>query len=318
MSHNKTLTRTTIGDILFPYGIKNIDSYQLLSGGSENTNYLIKTPIQDYVLTIVENKSFEKSKELAAFLDYLDANNFASSKIVLTKDGQAITSWHNKPIMIKEFLHGAISHDLSANLLTDLGAELAKLHTLSAPDYLPQTVSYGIERFDEVKVYAAESCFYAWLKETEVYIEKSMSFNLPKSMIHSDIFCDNIIISKDGKTATIMDFEEVSYYYRIFDIGMMIIGTCRSDGALSLEKAKDLLKGYQQNIKLQSSEVKALQAFTTYGAAAIAFWRHQNFNYVNVDTTMKDHYLTMKNLADDVMGIPHAQFQQQLGINILG
>jgi len=317
MSHNKTLTRTTIGDILFPYGIKNIDSYQLLSGGSENTNYLIKTPIQDYVLTIVENKSFEKSKELAAFLDYLDANNFASSKIVLTKDGQTITSWHNKPIMIKEFLHGAISHDLSANLLTDLGAELAKLHTLSAPDYLPQTVSYGIERFDEVKVYAAESCFYAWLKETKVYIEKSMSSNLPKSLIHSDIFCDNIIISKDGKTATIMDFEEVSYYYRIFDIGMMIIGTCRSDGALSLEKAKYLLKGYQQNIKLQSSEVKALQAFTTYGAAAIAFWRHQNFNYVNIDTTMKDHYLTMKNLADDVMGISHAQFQRSLGIDIL-
>ena len=317
MSHNKTLTRTTIGDILFPYGIKNIDSYQLLSGGSENTNYLIKTPIQDYVLTIVENKSFEKSKELAKFLDYLDANNFASSKIVLTQDGQAITSWHNKPIMIKEFLHGAISHDLSANLLTDLGAELAKLHTLSAPDYLPQTVSYGIERFDEVKVYAAESCFYAWLKETKVYIEKSMSSNLPKSLIHSDIFCDNIIISKDGKTATIMDFEEVSYYYRIFDIGMMIIGTCRSDGALSLEKAKYLLKGYQQNIKLQSSEVKALQAFTTYGAAAIAFWRHQNFNYVNIDTTMKDHYLTMKNLADDVMGISHAQFQRSLGIDIL-
>jgi len=262
--------------------------------------------------------AFLSSKELAAFLDYLDANNFASSKIVITKDGQAITSWNNKPVMIKEFLHGAISDDLSADLLTDLGAELAKLHTLPAPGYLPQTVSYGIERFDEVKVYAAESCFYVWLKETEVYIGKFMSSNLPKSLIHSDIFCDNIIVSKDGKTATIMDFEEVSYYYRIFDIGMMIIGTCRSDGALSLEKAKYLLKGYQQNIKLQNNEVNALQAFTAYGAAAIAFWRHQNFNYVNVDTTMKDHYLTMKNLADDVMRIPHAQFQQSLGINILG
>ena len=30
----------------------------------------------------------------------------------------------------------------------------------------------------------------------------------------------------DARRATIMDFEEASYYYRVFDIGMMFIGIC--------------------------------------------------------------------------------------------
>jgi homoserine kinase type II len=314
MNYQTNLTAICLADILRPYEITDVHSYQLLSGGSENSNYLVKTPNQAYVLTLSEQKSFAKANELAALLNYLDDNDFTSSKIVKTKEGQVVSSWNNKPVMVKEYLDGDILNDLSPALLTYLGVDLAKLHLLQAPDYLPKTLSYGIDQFDEIKVYAANSGFFKWLKETQLYIEGFITTDLPKAMIHSDIFTDNIIVSKDRKSATIMDFEEASYYYRVFDIGMMIIGTCCPNGEFSLSKAKSLLKGYQQSIKLDGSEVESLQAFTAYGATTTAFWRHQNFNYVNVDITMKDHYLTMKNLADDVMAVPDDLFRQSLGI----
>ena len=75
-------------------------------------------------------------------------------------------------------------------------------------------------------MYAPESTFYKWLKEIQKYIESYISTDLPKALIHSDIFYNNIIVNKDSEKATIMDFEEACYYYRVFDIGMMIVGTC--------------------------------------------------------------------------------------------
>lgn len=75
-----------------------------------------------------------------------------------------------------------------------------------------------------------------------------------------------------------------------------------------------MLTGYQKHITLANSEVKALQAFTAYGATATAFWRHQNFNYVNVDETMKDHYQAMQNIAIDVLKIPSDEFKKELAI----
>lgn len=314
MIDHKYLTDNSVLDILSPYGIQTIDSFRLLSGGSENSNYRVKTPNGDYVVTISEQKSLDDANELASLLEYLEVNNFSSSKIVKTTDKEAITLWNSKPVMVKEYLDGDIVNDLSLLLLTSLGEQLASLHLLPAPDYLPKTLSYGVEKFDEIKAYTPDSDFFKWLKKTQAYIESFISEELPYAMIHSDIFSDNIIVSKNGKVATIMDFEEATYYYRLFDLGMMIVGTCCDADGVSLDKAKSLLTGYQKHITLVESEAKALQAFTAYGAAATAFWRHQNFNYVNVDEKMKDHYQAMQNIAINVLKIPSDEFKKKLAI----
>ncbi|WP_133471655.1 homoserine kinase [Paraglaciecola marina] len=314
MSDNSDLTHKSVVDILSTYGIQTINSFRLLSGGSANSNYLVKTSNKDYVLTISEQKSSDEASKLASLLEYLEDNNFPTSKIVKTTENEVISSWNAKPIMVKEYLDGDIVDDLSLPLLTSLGEQLASLHLLPAPDYLPKTLSYGVEKYDEIKVYAPESDFFSWLKETQAYIESFISEDLPYAMIHSDIFSDNIIVSKDGDTATIMDFEEATYYYRVFDLGMIMVGTCCGAAGLSFEKAKALLTGYQKSITLADCEVKALQAFTAYGAAATAFWRHQNFNYLNVDEKMKDHYKAMQNIAVEVLKIPNDEFQEKLAI----
>ncbi len=83
---------------------------------------------------------------------------------------------------------------------------------------------------------------------------------------------------------------------------------------MSLDKAKSLLTGYQKHITLVEAETKALQVFTAYGAAATAFWRHQNFNYVNVDKKMKDHYQAMQNIAINVLKIPSYEFKKNVAI----
>ncbi len=304
MAQYTVLNDTDLQTILSHYTVEKVLSYKVLSGGLENTNYLVKTENNSFVLTICEQKSIEKAEELASLLDYLNLNNFSTSKLVKTNNEALTAVWNEKPVMLKEFIQGEIIQDLPKELLVYLGSELSKLHQIKAPDYLPRTLNYGIEHFDRVQLYARDSTFYKWLKRTQDYIEAYISPELPKAFIHSDIFYNNIIVNRDGKCATIMDFEEACYYYRVFDIGMMLIGTCCDGETINLNKVACLLEGYQREIELLDIEKKALRAFTVYAATATAFWRHQNFNYVNVILEKKDHYLEMKLLADGIRNLP--------------
>jgi homoserine kinase type II len=298
------LDEIEIQSILLPYGIKKPSTFKVLSGGSENTNYLLQFENKGYVLTLCEQKSTKEANALASLLEYLKQNNFATSKLIKTIKGDLTSEWKGKPVVLKEFIEGDIVQDLSKNILLYLGRELARLHQIKAPANLPHKVAFGIEHFDEIKVYAAESTFYTWLKQSQGYIESNITDHLPKSLIHSDIFYNNIITDIEKEQAVIMDFEEACYYYRIFDIGMMLIGCCSEGPSLNLSKAGYLLEGYQQETPLLESEKKALKAFAVYAATATAFWRHQNFNHVNIIPARKDDYLVMQNLANSIKKLP--------------
>lgn len=315
MAQYTHLTRQEIEVVSKDFAIHNILSFEVLSGGSENTNYLIKAENGKYVLSICEQKTAEKAKELAHLLEHLEKYHFETSKIVFNTKGEPIVLWKGKPVMIKQFIEGKIQKDLSPHLLKLIGRELAKLHKIDAPEYLPKQLNYGKEQFVNVEKYAANSTFDVWLKEKLDYISPYFKMDLPKALIHSDVFFDNVIISDDERSIVIMDFEEATYYYRVFDIGMMIIGICGEGKMINLDKARFLLEGYQEEIQLLDTEVKALKAFTIYAGASMTFWRHMNFNYTKPDPKLSDHYLGLKVLVDYVVEQADDCFSNLLGKN---
>ena len=301
-----------VNQIMAQYGIKEVSSFKILSGGSENTNYLIRSNSEKFVLTICEQKSSESAMELVRLLETLAANKFETSKVIRTNLNEPITYWKEKPVMLKVFLEGEIIEDLPNQTLELIGAEMGKLHQIDAPDYLPKVLGYGQEFFHETSIYAHNSMFDTWLNETHNFIKPFIINDLPKVLIHSDIFYSNIIVSIDREVVNIMDFEEAANYYRIFDVGMTIVGLCSVEDKLSLIKAKHLLKGYQKEIELLEIEKQSLQAFTVYAAAAMTFWRHRNFNQTNPDPDRSDHYLGLKVIADFVKGLPEESFLEIL------
>jgi len=300
MAQYTILNQTETQTIANAYSLGKVLSFKVLSGGSENTNYRVTTEKSKYVFTICEQKTLQGAEELAQLLEHLGAHNFVTSKIIQTKGGDKVNMWNGKPILVKSYLEGKILEDLSPELLEYLGSELGELHKISAPDYLPQIINYGMEYFEQVKEYAAESTFYHWLSKTKNYIQQSLTDDLPKSLIHSDIFYSNVIVAEDEKTAIIMDFEEATYYYRVFDIGMMIVGLCTENRKLNFEKANAILKAYRNKNPLSGLELKALPAATVYAAAATAFWRHRQFNHVFPDVEQMHRYEEMRDVADFV------------------
>ena len=309
MARYTQLNKNEIQGIADDYQRGKIKSYHALSGGSENSNYLLTSDVGKFVLTICEQKSNKEANELADILTHLSTNDFKSSKVVLNKSQQAISSYHGKPIMVKYFIHGVVTEDISEDTMFLVGAEIGKLHKVKAPEYIQQKTSYDKEQFDEVYDYAPNSTFIVWLMDIKSYIDEHIDINAPKALIHSDIFPSNVIISNDGTSVTIMDFEEAAYYYRMFDVGMTIIGSCREDHKININKMKALLKGYKTEITLTSTEIKTLQAFTIYAGAAMTFWRHKNFNYTNPDPRLFDHYKELQNVTNFIKGLPSDIFK---------
>ena len=301
MEQSTGLNEREIRTILAKFDIHNISSFELLGGGSENTNYLVKSENGKYVLCIFEQKTEKNAKDLAHLLKHLEKNNFNTSKLMYNSDSEPVIIWKDKPIIIKTFIEGKIRNDLSPHLLKMIGKELAKLHQINAPEYISDQLNYGKEQFVNVKKYSANSEFDIWLKNILEYISPYLKLNLPKSIIHSDVFWDNVIIGEDDNTATIIDFEESVNYYRLFDIGMTIIGICGEEKVINMEKTKHLLDGYQSEVHLLEDEINSLKAFTIYAGASMTFWRHQNFNYVKPNTKMSNHYMGLKVLVDDIV-----------------
>lgn len=300
MAQYTNLTMHEVEALLANFSINNISSFKVLSGGSENTNYLINAENDKYVLTICEQKSLKTARELAHLLEHLEKHHFETSKIIRNTTNEAVSLWKGKPIMIKKFIDGKILQDLPHHLIELIGRDLGKLHKIEIPEYLPKQLSIGKEQFVKVEKYAANSLFDNWLKAKLEYISPYFSSNLPKAFIHGDVFWDNVIISEDENTVTIMDFEESANYYRVYDLGMMIIGICGEGNTVNLEKARCILKGYHQEIQLLDIEINALQAFTVYAGAAMTFWRHLNFNYTRPDSKLSNHYLGLQVLTDYV------------------
>lgn len=308
MAQYTTLQKTEIQAILAKYGIDNFTDWKLLKGGSANTNYLVTTLDQQLVLTVCDAKSKSQTQELADLLEYLHQAGFSTSKVIRNIAGQLVEFWEQKPVLLKEYLIGQVMENLPAHLLESVGQQLGKLHLLVAPNYLPKKIDYGLEAFAEMETYAPDSLFYDWLKEIQQYVLEHDLPNLPKALTHADLFYNNIIVDSVESEAIIMDFEEASHYYRVFDLGMTMIGVCSQGAEINLVQVRHFLSGYQQIIQLLDSEIEALQAFTVYAAAATAFWRYRQFNVLHPDPARDEHYLCMKNLADSVRSLPKTCF----------
>jgi len=171
------------------------------------------------------------------------------------------------------------------------------LHQIPAPDYLPKQFSYGQQVFHQLKEQKITHSFVNWLDNQHQNILLKLAPNLPKALIHGDIFDNNVVISPN-ETPIIMDFEEACYYYRVYDLGMAIVGLCQEKGLINWAKAKLLIEGYQSILTLIPLERNCLKDFIVYAATATAFWRFRQFNILAPMEANKNTYQAMVTIAE--------------------
>ena len=293
------LEETTLQQIIQQFDIAPLLNWQVLEGGAENTNLLLETTLQKYVLTICERKTLSETTILVDLLRHLEKHQFKTTTVIPNKTGQHIGFFNKKPIVLKNYISGKIVHQPSAELLKQIGSAIGQLHRLPAPNYLPKVYSYGQQVFSKLSTANISHPFVNWLGDMHAYIKKNLPTSVPKALIHGDVFYSNVIIDQLG-APTIIDFEEACYYYRMYDVGMAVVGLCTVQGKIDFSNVRHLLWGYQKIINLEPLEEDCLHIFIAYAATATAFWRFRQFNIIAPTPSRQDTYLEMKNIADDM------------------
>ena len=300
------LARVEVQRILSDFGEK-AKSYELLSGGSANTNYYVSSNKGDRLLTIGESISEKDLKLLIDLLNHLETNRFDSSRVFFTIEGKPWTYWHGKPVTLKTFVKGRVPVSMNQQDLTLTGLALAHLHKVPAPDFVSTTHRYGLERYEDLEnIYKVTNEFAKWLSGIHDHLLAEIPSDLPRCLIHGDLFDNNVVITPDEQ-AIILDFEEACKYYRVFDIGMAIAGCCCPD-EFDPVKARALVAAYMDAGNLTEREQETLPLFCCYAAASTAFWRYRQFHFVKPSPVDQERYRQMKQLADYFRAVPASIF----------
>jgi homoserine kinase type II len=311
MARYSDLKQKDVDELNHYYGLSIVD-FQPMDGGAANSSFLCTNKNEKLVVTIFDDKSFGHVSKLGELLRHLSSYDFPTSRIVTSLENQnSLMILQDKPVLVKKYIVGEVNFSLDKYMLVQVGKAMGKLHRIPTPDFLNKRHPYGIQFFPSIIGKSIDPIYDEWLTEKYEFLTDCFPKNLPTCLIHGDLFADNVLFNGMALEALI-DFEAVCNYYRVFDIGMGIVGMCAEDGNINLEHARAFIHGYQKIQSLEDEEIKYLQFFVEYAAIATSCWRFWRYNiYETISERTKLHY-QMVEIADSVNSIPKEVFLKAL------
>ena len=193
------------------FNIEKIINFKGIKQGIENTNYLLKSKKKKYILTIFEKRVLQK--EIPFFMKLMD--NLNSSKIncpkpLKTKNNKYLIKLRNKTACIVSFLEGKDKKILKTNDCYTIGKTIARMHVVTKKMKLNRKNSMGVRNLkpllESIKFKSKKfSNLKIFLRNNLKDINKNWPKQLPKGIIHGDLFIDNIFFKKK-KLSGIIDF----------------------------------------------------------------------------------------------------------------
>ena len=274
------------------FDIEKILSFHGIKKGIENTNYLLKSKNKKYILTIFEKRV--SKKEIPFFMKLMDILN--SSKIdcpkpLKTNNKNYLIKLKNKSACIVSFLEGKDKKLLSTNDCFAVGKSIARMHLITKKIKLNRKNSMGISKLNallnSIKFKSEQSSkLKVFLKNNLKNIKRKWPKNLPKGIIHGDLFVDNIFFKKN-KLSGIIDFYFAANDFFMYEIAICINALCFDNKnkkfLMNQQKIKSLIKGYQSVRKISLQEKNSLNVLCR--GAAIRYLLTRLYDFSNTPKT---------------------------------
>ena len=306
MARYTQLQDSDIQDIVRYFDLAVV-GFDPMEGGFSNSSFRLHTRQGEYVLTAFDDKTFAYVVRLGRLLIRLAEHDFPTTRLLAPTQGQIAVVHRGKPVMLKTYIAGQVHADLDTTMLGQAGAAMARLHQIPAPDFLPCEHAYGRQLFATVIGQDIDAEYESWLDERCAYLNQRIPPGLPTCLIHGDVFYDNVLFERSNLKALI-DFEEACHYYRVFDIGMGILGLCAGRTTVALHKAQAFVAGYQQVRLLEDIEKVTLQLFVEYAAIATSYWRFWKYHIHTPMLENANRHWQMVRLAQGISVIPETRF----------
>ncbi|NHZ71945.1 MAG: phosphotransferase, partial [Aquificales bacterium] len=191
MAQYTKLLEHEIQEIADQYELKLTDTVPI-EGGAANSSYLLSTRPDKYILTIFESSPTFVA-QMSQVLLLLAEHEFPAPRIQPLANGSLLTAYQGKPIFLKPYITGQVIKDIDDDQLSQLGAALASLHEIPAPDYLPDKHMYVTETYPMVMETGTDKTYMDWLRQRYEFLIQAIPANLPVGLTHGDLFYDNVL-----------------------------------------------------------------------------------------------------------------------------
>ena len=309
MAQYVKIQESDIYQIMSEYALHPID-YEFIDGGAGNTSYWLRTAQNQFVLTVFEIDSGLVSN-ICDLLFLLEKYAFPTTRIQKLANGDSLTSYQGKAVLLKPYIIGAVEKELDATMLAQTGEMMGRLHAIPGPDSLPDIYQYGLQTFPPLMKQGIHQEYENWLAEKYIYLKENISEDLPRGLIHGDLFFDNVLFAGKELKA-IIDFETACKFYQVFDLGMALVGLCLKDSQVDLKKARLFLNAYQKIRTLEVQEKESLKLFVEYAAIATSSWGFWKYNIDTPIAEKAETHMEMAEIANNVNAIPNRIFMDRI------
>tara|TARA_B100001029_G_scaffold28222_1_gene20569 strand:+ start:176 stop:1144 length:969 start_codon:yes stop_codon:yes gene_type:complete len=283
------LSKDNINEILSNYSLGQLEKFQGIEEGIENSNFLLWINQKKYILTIYEKRVREEDLPFfSKLMTSLNNSNFKCPKPILNKNNNSISNFKNKKLMIVSFVEGKPKNNLNPGNCQSIGTEVAKLHQLTKNLDISRANDLSIiswrKIFDQVrdKCVAIHKDLPKLIEDNLNDVEKNWPKDLPKGIIHADLFYDNIFFNKNNFSG-IIDFYFSCYDFYAFEIAICFNALCfdgpKNNLSFNVTKAKSFIEGYNQIRTISDIEKENIKVLSQ--GAALRFLLTRVFDALN-------------------------------------
>ena len=284
------LSENNLKDFFSKYNLGKLLKFQGIQEGIENSNYFVKTDSGKFILTVYEKRIEEK--DLPFFMGLMKNifnKNFPSPEPIINKNGNYITEIFGKKAAVVSFLEGTSKKNLTPGNCHEVGIYTAKLHMITKNLNIKRTNRLSVNSWRLIYRKIQRNCSKIYPDLTKIIernlevIEDQWPKNIPRGIIHADLFPDNIFF-KGSKLTGIIDFYFSCYDFYALEIAICLNALCfegkNENLSFNVTKAKKFIDGYSSIRKLAEEEKESLKILCH--GAAMRFLLTRVFDYLNL------------------------------------
>ncbi len=258
--------------LLSKYSLGTLVSFSGIQSGIQNTNYAVNTTQGQFILTIFESLTKQEIPSFLDLLHYLCINNFSAPSPQMDQAGRNIVAIKGKPAAIFICLPGQSVDNPSIRQCEEMGGYLAKMHDCSKNYNFQVKNTKDLPAcqatFDKIR-FSLNQYENSLLKSELTFQTEYLVPDLPKGIIHADLFKDNVLFYK-GHISGVLDFYNACRGYFIYDIAIACSDWCTEEGVVNQKKINAFKVGYEKVRELTKDEGTHFTFFLR--RAAMRFW----------------------------------------------
>ncbi len=268
------------------YAIGEVVACKGIAEGVENSNFLLRTEQGTFFLTLYEKRVDPADLPFfLALLEHLAAHGIACPTPIKARNGAALHQLCGRPAAIVSFLDGMWPRRIHGFHCAGVGEALARLHLAGAGFAMTRPNNLSVagwrrlydlcrERAHEVRPGLAEELG----RELDA-LEACWPQDLPRGVIHADLFPDNVLFR--GETVSgLIDFYFACTDSFAYDLAICLNAWCfEGDGSFNVTKARLMLANYRSMRALSADEFAALPLLAR--GSALRFLLTRLYDWLN-------------------------------------